>query len=54
MILKWHFWDEPTCNFRETPNFKTKSSWNSPKGPPNLEIYLSQVEGEQFKIADSA
>ena len=54
MRLKWRFRDEPASNLKETPSFRTTSSWNSPKGSPNFEIYLRQVEGELFKVADSA
>ena len=30
------------------PAFRTKSSWNPPKGHPNLELFLSEVEKELF------
>ena len=53
MRLKWFFRNEPTPSFSETPAFKTKSSWNPPKGHPCLEVYLSQVEKELFELAVS-
>ena len=49
MHLKWYFRDE-TQEFRETPAFSTKSTWNPPKGHPCLEVFLSQVENELFQI----
>ena len=51
MRLKWFFCNEPIPSFSETPAFKTKSSWNPPKGHPYLEVYLSQVEKELFELA---
>ena len=42
--------DEPTSTLRETPSFRTKSSWNPPKGPPNLDVYLNQVESSEKEI----
>ena len=53
MRLKWSLRNEPTPSVSETPAFITKSSWNPPKGHPCLEIYLSQVEKELFKLAVS-
>ena len=53
MRFKWFFRNEPTPSFSETPAFKTKSSWNPPKGHPYLEVYLSQVERELFELAIS-
>ena len=34
------------------PTLSTKSSWNPPKGHPNLEVYLYQVKNELSSIAD--
>ena len=34
------------------PALSTKSSWNPPKGHPNLEVYLYQVKNELSSIAD--
>ena len=48
MRLKWYFRNEPTSNFSEVPAFRTKSTWNPPKGHPNLEVFLSEVEKELF------
>ena len=36
MKIKWDFGNEPTLDFSEKPTFKTKSSWNPPKGDPHL------------------
>ena len=30
--------------------FSPKSTWTPPNGHPNLEVYLSQIENEIFKI----
>ena len=50
---KWDFFrNEPTPSFSETPAFKTKLSWNPPKGEPCLEVYLRQVEKELFELED--
>ena len=32
------------------PAFSPKSTWTPPNGHPNLEVYLSQIENEVFKI----
>ena len=53
MRLKWYFRNEVTPNFSEVPAFRPKSSWNPPKGHPNLEVFLSEVEKELFTVADS-
>ena len=34
--------------------FSPKSSWKPPQGPPNLEVYLSQVEYKLFSIVDES
>ena len=49
MRLKWHFRNDTTPNFSEIPAFRPKSTWNPPKGHPNLEVFLSEVEKELFK-----
>ena len=36
MRHKWHFHNEPTPYFKETPVFAPKSTWKPPKGHPNL------------------
>ena len=45
-MVKWYFRNETTSNFSEVPAFRTKSTWNPPKGHPNLEVFLSEVEKE--------
>ena len=42
--IKWHFRSEPTSDFSNTPAFTPKSARKPPKGHPNLEVFLSQVE----------
>ena len=53
MKLKWFFCNEPTPFYSETPAFKTKSSWNPPKGHRCLEVSLSQVKKEFFEFVVS-
>ena len=53
MRLKWHFRNEPTSEFSETPSFTPKSLWKPPKGHPSLEVFLSEIEKEIFAIPDS-
>ena len=53
LSLEWFFHNESTSSLSETPAFKTKSSWNPPKGHLCLEVYLSQVEKELFELAVS-
>ena len=48
-ILRWYYRDE-TQEFSKTSAFSTKSTWNSPKGYPCLEVLLSQVVNELFEI----
>ena len=50
MHTKWFFRNEPTPQFSEVPAFSPKSSWKPPKGHPNLEVFLSQLENEIFKM----
>ena len=52
MHLKWHFRNDTTPNFSEIPAFRPKSTWNPPKGHPNLKVFLSEVEKELFKCPD--
>ena len=49
MITKWHFRNEPTSEFSETPVFSLKSTWKRSMGHPNVEVFLSQIEQEIFK-----
>ena len=53
MRIKWNFRNEPSQNFSETPAFRVKSSWKPPKGHPNLEVFLSKIEEELFKIIET-
>ena len=53
MRLKWHFRDEPDTS-SETPAFRTKSAWVPYKGHPCLEVFLSQLEAELFKMSSSS
>ena len=52
MPIKWHFRNEPTQDFSDKPAFSAKSTWNPPKGHPNIEVFLSQIEHELFQISD--
>ena len=50
MRTKCYFKDEPTKEFSNIPAFSHKSTWTPPNGYLNLEVYLSQIESEVFKI----
>ena len=52
MRLKWYFRNEPTPEFNYRPAFSPKSSWNPATGHLNLEVFLSQIEHELFRIPD--
>ena len=52
MRIKWHFWNEPTSDFSNIPAFVPISAWKPPKGHPNLEVFLSQVESDLFKAIE--
>ena len=54
MTLKCHFRNKPTPYFKETPVFAPNSSWKPPKGHPNLEVFLSQIEKELFELAETS
>ena len=54
MTLKWHFRNNPTPYFNETPVFAPNSSWKPPKGHRNLEVFLSQNEKELFELAETS
>ena len=54
MRLKWNFRNEPTPSFSEKPVFAPKLTWKPPKGHPNLEVFLSQVERKLFEIANTS
>ena len=53
MRFKWYFRNDPTPDFSEKPSFTPKSSWKPPTGHPNLEVFLSALEKQIFKIIDS-
>ena len=53
MPLKGYFRNEVTSNFSKVLAFRPKSTWNPPKGQPNLEVFLCEVEKESFTVADS-
>ena len=44
MRIKWHFRNEPTPYFKETPVFAPKSTWKPPKGHPNLEVFQVKLK----------
>ena len=44
------FHNKPTENFSEAPAFRVKSNWNSPKGHPPIEIFLTILEKEIFSV----
>ena len=48
MRCKWHFRNELSENFSETPAFRPKSVWKPPKGHRSLEVFLSRLEKELF------
>ena len=54
MRLKWHFRNEPTPYFKETPVFAPKSNWKPPKGHHNLEVFLSQIEKQLFNLVKTS
>ena len=47
---KLFFRNETQENAKETPEFKSKSTWNQPKGALTLKMYLSQTEKDNFSI----
>ena len=50
MKCKWFFRNEMQENVSETSKFKSKSTWNPPKGAPALELFLSQTEKDILSI----
>ena len=54
MRPKLYFSDKPTPFFSEQPSFSSKSFWSPPVGYPNLEVFLSQIEQELFRIPDKS
>ena len=53
MRFKWYFRNDPTPDFSEKSSFTPKSSWKPPTGHPNLDVFLSELEKQIFKIVDS-
>ena len=53
MRTKWHFRNEPTPEFSETPVFSLKSTWKLAMDHPNVEVFLSQIEQGIFKEVQS-
>ena len=53
MRTKWHFRNEPTLEFSETPVFSPKSTWKPTMGHPDVEVFLSKIEHEIFKEVES-
>ena len=48
--IKRLFWNEPSDS--EIPAFRPKSSWKPSTRHPNLEVFLSSVEQELFKVIE--
>ena len=53
MRTKWHFRNDFTPEFSETPVFSLKSTWKPPMGHPNVEMFLSKIEQEILKQVQS-
>ena len=51
MTTKWHFRNEPTPLFSESPAFRTRSSWKPPLSHPNIEVFLSHLAKEIFTLS---
>ena len=47
---KWGFRNEPSQDFSVVTAIARKSSWKPPLGHSSLEVFLSLVESELFKI----
>ena len=50
MRCKWYFRNESQDIPSEVSTFKLKSTWNSPKGSPALELFISKVKEDIFSI----
>ena len=48
MRCKWHFRNELSENFSDTPAFRPKFVWKPPKGHASLQVFLSRLEKELF------
>ena len=53
MRTKWHLRNNPTREFSETPVFLPKSIWKPLMGQPNTEVFLCQLEHENFQEVQS-
>ena len=51
-VLNGIFWNKPSPPFSEIPLLTPKSSWKPPRGHPNLEVFLIQLEHEIFKTCE--
>ena len=51
--VKWHFGNEPSESFSNKAAFFPKSNWKPPEGHPNLEVFLSQIERELYKMIEA-
>ena len=54
MRPKLYFSNKLTPFFSEQPSFSPKSFWSPPVGYPNLEVFLSQIEQELFRIPNKS
>ena len=53
MRFKWYFRNDSTPDFSQKSSFTPKSSWKPPTGHPNLDVFLSELEKQIFKIVGS-
>ena len=53
MRCKWHFRNELSEDFSETPAFRPKFVWKPPKVHASLELFFSRLEKELFSDAIS-
>ena len=53
MKIKWNCRNELSQYFSEIPSFRANYSWKSPKGCPNLEVFLSKAEEDRFKVIET-
>lgn len=51
MRCKWSFRIDITENSSETSTFHNKSTWNPPQKHPALEMFLSQMEVNDFSLS---
>ena len=54
MRIKWNFRNQTSENFSEFQLFKVKLTWKPPIWHPNLEVFVSPVEEDLFKLTDRA